>query len=273
MSEKKPEPRVLELEVEIEAPIEQVWKAISEGAHVAGWFAPEARVTGEGESRELGVRWPEMSEAWWSSRIAVWKPNEQLRLVDDSGMLGPGTSIWVEYFLTTEKGRTRLRLVQSGFGESAGWEEFFEGTEAGWSYFLCNLRLYVQRHFGRARQMLNQRFEVTLGREVAWGRVLGAAGGLVVAGGTALQTGSVVGLSLGGAAPAKGVIEVLKPQRVVAFRIAELDDAMLLVELESGEESFHLGLWMSVYDASTASRLRKPVLAQYSVLRSNLASD
>jgi uncharacterized protein YndB with AHSA1/START domain len=268
MSEKKP-PRVLELEVEIDAPIADAWKAISEGAHMASWFSPQATVSRPGEGGEVTVAWAEGQS--WTTKIGVWKPGEHLRWVDASEMFGPGTVVWVDFILTHEKGKTRLRLVQSGFGESGGWDDFFEGTEAGWSYFLCNLRLYVQRHFGKARHMIAQRFEVKLRRDLAWERILGATTGLVVAGNAALEAGANVALRLGDAAPLSAVVEVLRPQRALAFRIAELDDALLFVELESGDEAFHLGLWMSVYDADTAARLRKPVLAQWALLQSSLA--
>ena len=40
MSDKKPE-RTLELHVDIDAPIEAAWKALTEGPGLANWFAPD----------------------------------------------------------------------------------------------------------------------------------------------------------------------------------------------------------------------------------------
>jgi len=270
MTETKPN-RVLELEVEIGATIEDVWKAISEGPHIASWFAPKASVTRPGEGGEVTVAWDAAEGMAWTTKVGVWKPNEHLRWVDESGMMGPGTVVWLEFFLTTEKGRTRVRLVQSGFGESEGWDDFFAGTEAGWAYFLYNLGLYVEAHFGRVRHMITQRLKVNLRRDVAWDRLLAAATGLVIAGGAAaIEPGAIVGLNLGDAKPVRAEVALVRPQRAVAFRIAELDDAVLFVELESGEDAFHLGLWMSVYDGDTAARLQKPVLAQFALLHTTL---
>jgi len=267
MSEKKPS-RVLELEVEIDASIEEVWKAISEGAHLASWFAPQVSVDRPGAGGLVTVAWDPAQAL--TTKVGVWNPTQQIRWVDESGMLGPGTVLWLDYILTTEKGRTRLRLVQSGFGDSEGWDDFFAGTESGWTYFLYNLKLYVEVHFGRARHMIAQRLKLDLRRDVAWDRLLAAAAGLVVAGSTALEAGAIVGLNLGDAKPVRAEVALLRPQRIMAFRIAELNDAALFVELESGEESFHLGLWLSVYDEATAARLRKPVLAQFTLLHAKL---
>lgn len=272
MSGRKPS-RVLELEVEIDATIEDVWKAVSEGAHLASWFAPEASVTSPGEGGQVKVSWGEAEGMAWTTKVGVWKPNQQLRWVDDSGMLGSDTVLWLDYILTTEKGRTRLRLVQSGFGESEGWDEFFAGTESGWSYFLYNLKLYVEVHFGRVRHMIARRLKLNMRRDLAWQRLFGAATGLMVAGSAAIETGAVVGLKLGDAKPVQAEVALVRPQRVVAFRIAELSDAALFVELESGEEAFHLGLWLSVYDAAAAEKLRKPVLAHFALLEAKLGQN
>ena len=54
MTQKKPE-RTLELHVDIDAPIEAAWKAITEGPGIANWFAPVAEVSapGKGEGRDM----------------------------------------------------------------------------------------------------------------------------------------------------------------------------------------------------------------------------
>ena len=269
MSERKPT-RVLELEVDIDATIEDVWKAISEGAGIASWFAPVASVTKPGEGGLVTVAWDTVEGSAWTVEVGAWKPNQHLRWVDESGMMGSGTAIWLDYFLTTEKGRTRLRLVQSGFGESEGWDEFFAGTESGWSYFLYNLKLYAEVHFGQVRHLITQRLKVELNRDLAWDRLLAAATGLVIAGGTAIEAGALVGLNLGEAKPVRAEVALVRPKRGIAFRIAELHDAALFVELESGAESFHMGLWLSVYDEAAAARLREPVMAQFALLQAKL---
>jgi hypothetical protein len=62
--------------------------------------------------------------------------------------MGPGTSMAVDYYLSTENGKTRVRLVQSAFGASEGWDDLFDGTKTGWTYFLQNLLIYLEKHLG-----------------------------------------------------------------------------------------------------------------------------
>ena len=76
--------------------------------------------------------------------------------------MGPGTSLALDYYLSTENGKTRVRLVQSAFGASEGWDDLFEGIETGWTYFLQNLRIYLEKHQGRTRRMISERIEVDM---------------------------------------------------------------------------------------------------------------
>jgi len=121
--------------------------------------------------------------------------------------------------------------------------------------------------------MIAQRLKLDMRRDLAWDRLLAAATGLVIAGGAAIEAGAVVGLNLGEAKPVRAEVVLLRPHRVIGFRIAELHDAALLLEFESGEEAFHLGLWLSVYDEATAARLGKPVTAQFALLRATLSRN
>ena len=46
---------------------------------------------------------------------------------------------------STENGKTRVRLLQSAFGASEGWDDLFDGAETGWTYFLQNLRIDLEK--------------------------------------------------------------------------------------------------------------------------------
>jgi uncharacterized protein YndB with AHSA1/START domain len=109
MTEKKPE-RTLELHVDIDAPLEAAWKAITEGPGIANWFAPVAEVTAPGEGATVKAGWSE--EMVMTSAVVAWEPLQHVRWLDESGWMGPGTSMAVDYYLSTENGKTRVRLVQ-----------------------------------------------------------------------------------------------------------------------------------------------------------------
>ena len=57
MSDMKKPARVLELDVAIDATPEEVWKAITEAARVANWFAPDVTGDGSGVGSTLTISW------------------------------------------------------------------------------------------------------------------------------------------------------------------------------------------------------------------------
>src|SRR5262249_5077767 len=145
--------------------------------------------------------------------------------------------------------KTRVRLVQSGFGEFDGWDDFFEGIDTGWRYFLHNLRVYVETHAGKTRRMISSRFPVGIGRANAWKTLPTARQGEKVT----VDLGETVRFAPG--EPVEAIVDLVVPQRGLALRIPSLGDALLFVELEGSGEKFHIGIWLSVYDAAAASRI------------------
>lgn len=249
MSADKPE-RELELHVDIDAPLEAAWKAITEGPGLANWFAPVGEVSAPGKGAIVKTGWS--PEATMAVTVTAWEPMTHVRWLDESGWSGPGTSLTVDYHLTTENGKTRVRLVQSGFGESEAWDDIFDGTETGWRYFLFNLRVYLERHAGRVRHMISERLEVKGGRRRFWSHLLSGAAGLFVGGSAAVKVGDRVELRLTDAGTVRAVVELVVEGHALGLRISELADALLFVELEGKDEAFTVGYWLSVYDAAKA---------------------
>jgi uncharacterized protein YndB with AHSA1/START domain len=238
MTDEKKPARVLELDVAIDATPEEVWKAITEAARVANWFAPEVTGEGSGMGSTLTASWGGGVE--FTTTIGAWEPNRHVRWVNDD-LFGPGLSLVADWHISTEAGKTRLRLVQSGFGEFEGWDGFFEGTDTGWRYFLHNLRVYVEKHAGKTRRMISSRFPAGIGRADAWKKLPPA------------RLGETVTFDLGQPVPA--TVDLVVPERALALRIPSLDDALLFIELEGSGEKFSIGTWLSVYDPAAASRI------------------
>ena len=246
--------RVLELSVDIDAPLEEVWKAITEAQGIKNWFAPIASVTKPGVGGEVTIGWsPEMT---WPTNVSAWEPGKHLQWLNDD-MMGPGTRLVLDYYLSTESGKTRLRLVQSAFGDS-DWDDFFEGTEAGWTYFLYNLRLYLEKHLGRVRHLISSRFEVTAPRAATWRKLLATTTGLIIATGGAVKVGDWVQLKLDDPATLRAVVDLVIDGHVLAMRIPELKDAVLFIELETGEGKFGVSAYLSVYDEKKAAEIEAP---------------
>ena len=113
------------------------------------------------------------AEMMMSNTVVGWEPPRHVRWLDESGWMGPGTAMAIDYHLSMEKGKTRVRLVQSAFGASDGWDDLFASTEVGWTYFLYNLRVYLETHRGRVRTMIAERLEASVPRSAFWRHLLG----------------------------------------------------------------------------------------------------
>ncbi len=255
MSDKKPV-RTLEMHVDIDAPIEAAWTALTTGPGLANWFAPIAEVSAPGAGATVKNGWSE--EMMMTGKVDAWEPLKHVRWLDESGWMGPGTCMAVDYFLSTEKGKTRVRLVQSAFGESEGWDDLFAGMETGWTYFLYNLRIYLEKHLGRVRRMITERIEVDMPRQKFWKHLLSGAAGLVIGGTGAVKAGDAIQLKLSEPAVVRGVVEVVIEGHGLGIRISDLADALLFIELEGKGDKFHTGYWLSVYDEAKAKELETP---------------
>lgn len=131
-----------------------------------------------------------------------------MRWLDESGWMGEGTSMAMDYYLSTENGKTRVRLVQSAFGASDGWDDLFEGTKTGWTYFLENLRIYVEKLLGRTRRMISERIQVEMPRQKFWRHLLCYAGGFVIGSTGTVEVGDSIEVKLTEAGGVRAFVEV-----------------------------------------------------------------
>ncbi|MGH9602989.1 MAG: SRPBCC family protein [Terriglobales bacterium] len=185
MSKKNPDPRIIETEIEIPAPVEAVWKALTDAEELTRWFPLQARAT-PGVGGHLWFSWGAPWEG--ESRIEIWEPNRHLRtrdfvnseasLAEESAKVGePAAAVYVDYYLEARGGKTVLRLVHSGFGSGSDWaEELFDATRRGWSYELRSLRHYMLHHRGKPRRVAWSRVQVTATPEECWRRMFSPEG-------------------------------------------------------------------------------------------------
>ena len=163
-------------DLHIDAPIEDVWAAITEGDEIQRWFAPHATSTaGPGGIIKLG--WAD--DMTWDMPIAEWEPPRRL-VIRDTGDAGTeslaevepaDTALRIEYTLESKDGGTALHLVHSGFGPGPEWAEIYDGTCTGWTYELQALKHYLEHHRGQPRRLVRATAPIAVKKDEAWRRL------------------------------------------------------------------------------------------------------
>jgi uncharacterized protein YndB with AHSA1/START domain len=152
MSPRPPRPhvgRAVRREIRIAVPPRAVWDAWAEPEEIARWFVDRA----EGSMRDAAtVTW--RFEAFGFSvpvEIFAAVPGEYLAF---GGALTGRPPALQEVILEHRGGETLLRVVNSGFGDGAQWDEEYEGVDSGWVMALATLKHQLERYPGRSRHHL-----------------------------------------------------------------------------------------------------------------------
>ena len=238
--------RAIAMTVELPASADAVWTALTDGEELSRWFPLQARVT-PGASGSVWMSWgPDFA---FEAPITAWEPGRHLRVSEGTGPAG--LPVAVDYYIEARGGGTTiLRLVHSGFGADARWDDQYNATEGGWTYFLFNLRHYLARHAGTPRDMVWDRRPPRRSRAEVWRLLLG--GGAYTPGGPAggVSEGGRFTFALGAGAPSlSGTAAIVRPSSGHFAGVVEgLNDAAFFVELEGGpEDGWHCGVWLSTY--------------------------
>jgi len=171
-----PTNRQFETSLEIAAPRDLVWKALSQASELVRWFAGDARVE-PGVGGSVHWIWPGLHD--WKQTVEVWDEGRRLRTRYDSPVddgHGGKVPLFMEFTLEGEGGTTNLRLVHSGFGPGAEFDGEFDGISQGWQFELRCLRLYLEQHAGEDRELINIMLPIDLDEDAAWQRLTGADG-------------------------------------------------------------------------------------------------
>ena len=209
--------RLVVKEIEIAAAPGEVWQALTDARELTRWFPVEARVE-PGLGGSIWLSWGE--GAGGEAPITAWEPGRRLEWTETRGPI----KLAVDFHLEARGGGTVVRLVQSGFGDGPEWDDEFHMVTGGWAYFMTHLKWYLERHRGLQRDLISFREKVTLPRDDVFGRLVAIANNL--------DATPFVN------SPASGQ---------AGFTIASLNDAILFVEIEPGQDSCRGGFWLSTY--------------------------
>jgi uncharacterized protein YndB with AHSA1/START domain len=145
-------PDTISREIDIDAPPEIVWRIVTDAQHLAGWLSDEIEI----DLRPGGA----MLLTWhghgtYQARVETVDPPRTFafRWVLREGVEPlPGSSTQVVMTITPRTGGSRLRVVESGFGDLT-WPEPEQARCAdehrqGWIVELDELRIYATRIAG-----------------------------------------------------------------------------------------------------------------------------
>jgi uncharacterized protein YndB with AHSA1/START domain len=246
--------RSIRKQIEIGAAPDDVWRALTEAEQLIRWFPAEARVS-PGVGGTIFISWGPGCEG--EAPIHLWEPGHRF------GWQEPGPqTLAVEWEIEAKQGRCLVRLVQSGFGDEPSRDDYIDAVDRGWSYFLINLRHYLERHAGTPRDLISVRAPQTRRRSTTWTRLLGGEGFGAQTPAATPTEGGTCQLRLGARSYDAHVLIHQEPWTFAAT-LPDLDDALLFVEMESGEKQWHCGVWLSTWGlpAPTLTELRGAVAA------------
>ena len=244
--------RSVETQIEINAPVEAVWKALTEAEEITRWFAPEAKSTpGVG-----GVIWMSWGAPWeGESKIEIWEPNRHLRTSwpfapprPQGGESPAAIPLAVDYYLESRGGKTILRLVHSGFGSGVGWDEEYDGVRRGWPFELRSLRHYLERHRGTPRLAAWARKRIRLSSEEAWQKLMSPAGLLERGSLEGLREGDRYSITTATGDELRGRVYMNVPPQDFSGTVENLNDAVFRVGIEPfGDGGQGISIWLAAY--------------------------
>lgn len=129
-------------EIQINAAPDDIWRSLTEAEKITSWFAPEAKIT-PGQGGSLTLSWGPGMEG--TGPIHLWEPGKRF------GWTEPGEHPKVVEFEieAVEGGATTLRLIQSGFGEGAKFEDEYEAVNGGWRTYVRALKFSLEHHLNQ----------------------------------------------------------------------------------------------------------------------------
>ncbi len=194
--------RVVEAEIDVPGTPEEVWHAIATGPGITAWFVPT-----EVDEREGGTitqhHGPELDIG---GEITAWEPPHRFAYLSDPWQPTDDVAperIATEFLIEAQAGGTCVvRVVNSGFGSGAGWDQAIGSTRQGWPPALYTLRLYLTHFPGLAPASFAVGGTASGTREEAWNELLSSIGLPAPAEGERLASGA-------GSPPLAGTVERL----------------------------------------------------------------
>jgi uncharacterized protein YndB with AHSA1/START domain len=249
--------RAVREEIAIAAPPEAVWRALTEAEELTNWFPTQAGVE-PGEGGKIWLAWEEQFR--WDLNIEAWESGRHLRTTytqeaprapdEASETATRPLKIAMDFYLEPRRGGTIVRVVHSGFGPEATWDNEYYGVLRGWRYELRSLQHYLERHPGVARRVAWARTAVKVSVESAWEALTGSDGLIVEGNLTGLDPDSPYFFRAATGHVFRGVVRTLSPPFEFSGTVENLGDSLLRLAVEPITGDPLVWIWLATYGLS-----------------------
>lgn len=238
--------RRFEMVLDLPAPRDVVWRALTEAREIERWFATRV-VSDQRVGGRLEWNWDDHYR--WIHTIEVHEPGSHLRTRYDSAVADPAGGrrpLFVDFHLEGDGGVTTLRLCHHGFGPEADFDAEYDGISGGWPAELRSLRLYLERHLGKDRRVAWARCRVALPRAEAWRRLVGVDG-LNAPLLTSLREGDAFSIAVPGVSRLMGTALFVPHDREFTGRVGSHGDGWLRLSADEWGGATNVWLWLALY--------------------------
>ena len=253
MSDTFSTPREVEMDIELPAPPDVVWKALTDAAELMRWFPPQARVQ-PGVGGAIYMSWGPPWEG--DSKITIWEPGKRLQY-EWAFTHTPKSPVpvSVDFHLEGRGGSTMLRVVHAGFGTGKAWDQEYDGVSRGWNIELRGLRHYLLHHLGMDRRPIWLRKAVKFSPEEVAARLIAPGAAMWDGDITSVKEGDVyrLGTPWDDGRDWHGVAAYCKTPGVFSGSVVNLNQAYLRVESERVGDELQAWVWLSTYGMSESS--------------------
>ena len=130
--------------IDVNAPIDMVWRGLIDPQMLSLWYGPGARVSAKAGGSYY-VRADRDLER--EAHIDVFDPGRRLRLIYMTPRELPANDAVMidDFILDSEQGVAVLRLLGSGFPMDEGWDPYYQRLRSGWGQALARLKVAVER--------------------------------------------------------------------------------------------------------------------------------
>src|SRR5262245_3365376 len=136
--------------VDIDVPVERVWRAFTDSRVLARWAAPEASIA----PREKGrLHLVFGSDVELDAHIDVLTTPQRIRLIllPTAGMPSSDAVIVEDFLFERAKGSTVVRLMSSGVPAAPVWVTYYLNKRRYWELALARLKVFLEKGLDQER--------------------------------------------------------------------------------------------------------------------------